>query len=575
MYRKRITKQTLKKSTAVLTASTLILGGSSAVFAASSYQETEKEALSALTESMAEGWDKSLDEYGTAKQGEKADISLNLEDAGRSILGLMVPVDLSWLNNIGMDMDVAIEDAVEAVDAEIYVNDTTVGTMRILLDLASMVEYIQIPEISESYLKADLLEENTIDVENGDGSDSVEIDEEAFEKSAQITEAIMSDPEAYLPDGATMKEILDRYVTMLLDYLKEGPSVEETVSVSGIGQDCTVYEGQMTEKDAVDFVKEALTAAKEDEQLKELIESWQEFAEDTQDLYGDFQKAVEDALADLETEEELSETEYISSKIWVSEQGKIVGREFAVCEGIDSEPLFTWKNPHKDDASGLLIELNSDEGVLSLGGSGETKDGKMNGSYDIASDGVIVANVVMEDYDLETAKAGYPNGSFTVSFPQGDVEESESAYNPLANFSLVLNLISDEASDTSEIELSVLSAGVSLGSLKINGSLSEGMEIPDIEKAGTIYDAANEADMEAYAEELDFGTILDNARTAGVPEALVAQLDEALQSALSGEEETDLTEDGDASPEENQEDAAEEEEPEKEETEAEENGAKS
>lgn len=558
MYRKRITKQVLKKSTAVLTASSLILAGSSTVFAAASYQEAEKEALTALTESMAKGWDKSLDEYGTAQQGAKADLSLHLEEAGRSILGLMVPVDMSWLNNIGMDMDISIEDAMEAIDAKIYVNDATVGTMRVLLDLATMVEYIQIPEISESYLKADITQANTLDVDNGDGSVPVEVDEEALEKSAQITEAIMSDPEAYMPDGATMKELLDRYGTILLNHIEEGPSVEETVSVSGIGQDCTVYEGQINQKDAMDFVKEALTTAKDDEQLKALIESWQGFAEDTEDLYGDFQKAVEEALADMETEEEISDTEYISSKIWVSEEGRIVGREFAVCEGIDSEPVFTWKNPHKDDASGLLIELNSDGSVISLSGSGETKDGKMNGSYDIAADGVIAATVAMENYDVETAKAGYPNGTFNISFPQGNVDESESSYNPLANFSLVLNLVSDEASGSSEIELSVMSAGVSLGSLKISGAPGEGTEIPDMEKAGTIYDVTNEADMEAYAAELDFGTILENARAAGVPEDLVTQLDAALQSALSGEsEEAGLAEAADNPAEENPEEAAE------------------
>ena len=43
----------------------------------------------------------------------------------------------------------------------------------------------------------------------------------------------------------------------------------------------------------------------------------------------------------------------------------------------------------------------------------------------------------------------------------------------------------------------------------------------------------SEEDMMAYLQGMDWSSLLDNARAAGIPEELVTQIDEALQAAVS------------------------------------------
>ncbi len=141
-----------------------------------------------------------------------------------------------------------------------------------------------------------------------------------------------------------------------------------------------------------------------------------------------------------------------------------------------------------------------------------------------------MANVEMENYDTQAAENGKLDGTFRLSFPQP--EGDETAYNPFQNFVLVLNIASDANAGMGELELTLESAGVSLGSLKITGSQGEGIEIPDLEKLDKVYDLENESDVASYLDEVNWDSILENACKAGVPEELVTQFDSLIRSAL-------------------------------------------
>ena len=98
------TKKLLKKMTAGIAASALILSGSSTVFAAGSYQETEKGALDKLVSGVEAYLDTYAEELDKAKAGSKATLTLTAEDAGKSLLGMASGMDFSWLNTVSMDI---------------------------------------------------------------------------------------------------------------------------------------------------------------------------------------------------------------------------------------------------------------------------------------------------------------------------------------------------------------------------------------------------------------------------------------------------------------------------------------
>lgn len=515
MYQKRKTNLLMKKSAAIVTAATMVMSVPvTAMAEGTAYQDRERAALKSLCESLVKDWDVSLEKTTEGGNYGKMDMTLTLNAAGQSIVGMMTQMDASWLKSIGLNMDVSIADSKEAVKADVLLNDTGIGTMNVLLDILKEVEYIQIPELSPSWIKADL--------------DVTANGEEVSTESMEAIMGIASDPSLLLPEGKTVSELLERYGNIVIDHMQEGSSTDESVSIDGISEDCTLLEGQIFQNDLREMVQELLTTAQGDEQLKGLLAKWSEAMPEAGDLNEQFQSFAEDTLAELNESDDTDETndEYLVSRIWVNGDDKIVGREFAVCEGIDTEAVLTWKAPSNGDATGFLFDMQSDGSGFSLIGSGRSTEGVKNGNYSFAMDGVTVMDIVMESESANSAV-------YTVTFPQGETEEE---YNPLSMFSLVLTTDSDETGDNVEMNLEVLSSGASLGELNIQVSNStEAVEAVSEEDMETVYDALNDEDMAAYEEEMNFDTILANVESAGVPADLVSVLEQSIEAAMNGE----------------------------------------
>lgn len=513
------TKKLLKKMTAGIAASALILSGGSTVFAAGSYQETEKGALDKLVSGAEAYLDTYAAELDKAKAGSKATLTLTAEDAGKSLLGMVSGMDFSWLNTIAMDMDVTIQDGVEAMAVDFLVNDSALCTMNVMVDMAGLAEYIQIPELSQSWMSMPLMVTAT-------DASGAEISDEAMQQYFQAMSEIMD----LVPDSETVGTLIDRYGNLIIDNLAEGSSMEEAVSVEGISEDCTVYEGYLTEENLGTIAEAVLTAAKDDQELKSLFDSWTEAGAISGDLYNQMQTGIDSLLADLSEDPEASDDAILTSKVWTNADGKIVGRELAVTDGTDSIPVFTWKNPSQDGNSALLIELSSGTESLTLTGSGQTAEGLLNGSYLAAYNGVEVADFEVENLEISPEKTGYYNGTITVSFPNNGTEEEP---NPLSGFGAVINMISDAEAETSQIDLSVTSSGAPLATLSMTSGYGEGAETTDPSSLGETLSMDSEEDMMAYLQGMDWSSLLDNARAAGIPEELVTQIDEALQAAVS------------------------------------------
>ena len=512
----------LKKAAAVVSASALILSGVSPVLAADTYADLEKKAIASLGEGLGETLEMGAQQAGDTGSRAKVDYTLRVEDAGRSMLGMLSSTDLSWLKDIMLTMNVEVKDGVEAVDADLLLNGEYLTKLSMFIDFMTFEEYFAFPDFSDSYLKVSMDSEEAGDMPKG---------------VMQWLGEYAEDPYAMLPENAEAAELVKKYGDMIVDGMQEGPSVEETVSVEGIGEDCTVYEGQIYQADAVEILKNVLNAAKEDETLKKLLESGAEAA-GTEDIYGEFTSGIESLLSDLEgaqTDEESADS-YMASRIWVNSEGNIVGRQLCSCEGVESQPLITWKNPSNGDQSALLLEFGTDDSsTITLTGTGTTAGSIMSGEYELLMDSVPFVNVKMEDFDLDAAKTGYPAGRFTLGFAAGDGESAEE--NILASFSLIVDIISDKDAGTCSFEIALASSGVPLVTLIISGSKGEGVEVPDLSALGTVYDMTSESDMDSYLGELNWNSLLDNAGKAGVPEELVSQLDTMIQDAISGETE--------------------------------------
>ena len=559
-------KKWLRKTTAICTAA--LLGTAvipSTAFAADDYASIEKNAWAEEVKNMASAYAASIEESQALVSGMQSDISLKIEDSGRSLLGFVAPFDISWLNDITLANTVSFTDGKEGLLMKVLLNDNQICSLEYYLDPESQDVYMRIPELSDKYFKTNLKEaadqqasniESDIEELTPDDTD-VDIPTDnfasAYSDSISLSASLMSDLSSALPEASVIEALLDKYGSMLFDNLTEGESSQETLTAGDISQDCTVYEGQISSADAVKTATELLEAAKSDSDIESILNTWNDKLSSDENLYESFTTAVDkglNALKDTDTSD--SEDSYLSTKIWVDENGRIAGRSLEIQEGDTTTPILTWQMPENGSDFGYLLTIASDDiNTYSLSGSGQIDGDKLNGTYELSLADSISAIIEVKDYDTVSAKEGNLNGNYKITFPSSDTDNEDDYYSSvLENFALVLDLNSEK--DSGSVALSIENAGSTLGTLSITGGAGEAVEIPDLASLKDVYDANNNDDMNAYAATLDFTSIMDNLSKAGVPDEVITYIlsggsateDSSDTKASENSETSDNTSDG-------------------------------
>lgn len=559
-------KKWLRKTTAICTAA--LLGTAvipSTAFAADDYASIEKNAWAEEVKNMVSSYAASIEESQALVSGMQSDISLKIEDSGRSLLGFVAPFDISWLNDITLANTVSFTDGKEGLLMKVLLNDNQICSLEYYLDPESQDVYMRIPELSDKYFKTNLKEaadqqasniESDIEELTPDDTD-VDIPTDnfasAYSDSISLSASLMSDLSSALPEASVIETLLDKYGSMLFDNLTEGESSQETLTAGDISQDCTVYEGQISSEDAVKTATELLEAAKSDSDIESILNTWNDKLSSDENLYESFTTAVDkglNALKDTDTSD--SEDSYLSTKIWVDENGRIAGRALEIQEGDTTTPILTWQMPENGSDFGYLLTIASDDiNTYSLSGSGQIDGDKLNGTYELSLADSISAIIEVKDYDTVSAKEGNLNGNYKITFPSSDTDNEDDYYSSiLENFALVLDLNSEK--DSGSVALSIENAGSTLGTLSITGGAGEAVEIPDLASLKDVYDANNNDDMNAYAATLDFTSIMDNLSKAGVPDEVITYIlsggsateDSSDTKASENSETSDNTSDG-------------------------------
>lgn len=310
-------------------------------------------------------------------------------------------------------------------------------------------------------------------------------------------------------EGILMKVLLNDNKICTLEYYLDPDS-----------QDIYMRIPELSDK----YFKTNLEEAKSDSDIENILDTWTEKLSSNEDLHESFTKAVEDGLdflKDADTGD--SDDSHLNTRIWVDETGRIAGRKIEFQEGDKITPVLNWQMTRDGSDFGYLLSIETDDsGTLSLSGSGQIDGGKLNGTYKISQDDTAAAVIEVKDYDTESAKEGYLNGNYTITFPADSSEDTDSSLSMLKNFALVLDL--NSAKDSGSVALSVESAGSTLGSFTVTSGTGESVKIPDLTALGDVYDVTNEDDMSAYAATLDPTTLMDNLSNAGVPDEVITYI---------------------------------------------------
>lgn len=528
-------KKWLRKTTALCAAA--VLGAAavpSAAFGADSYSAAEKEAWAKSVAEFTSAYAESMNSSETLMSGAQADISLKLEDSGRSLLGFLVPDDISWADSLVLSTTSSFVDGKEGILMKVLLNDTQICTIEYYLDPETQDIFMKIPELSDKYIKVNLkeaaeiqaksLEEATSDLSDDlDSAVTASSDFiEGYSAGLNASVSLFSDLSASMPEGSVLEELLNKYGTLIFDNVAEGESSQDTLTAGDVSADCTVYEGQITLENGVKMANAILSEAKSDKELEGILSNWAQLLPDSEDLYDQFIKAIDTGLDSLKDVDTSDTDSYLSTRIWVDGNGDIAGRELGIHEGDTDTPILTWKMPKADSDFGYLLSVTADDSSFELSGSGKIENDKLNGTYTFSQDSSPVVNIEVKDYDVASEKEGNLNGTYTITFAEDMANEDAAA---LQNFALIMDISS--AKDTGSISLSVTSGGSTLGTLSITSGAGETVDIPDLSSITESYSAYDEDAMTAYAATMDFTEILSNLSDAGVP-------DEVITSILSG-----------------------------------------
>lgn len=526
-----------RKITAIILAS---LMGISAVpataWAADSYKETEKAAFAKAIQEMGADYAQDLAQIGDGAVKGNAEIKLSLDDGGKAILGMLTPVDISWLEDASMDTKVNLNEGIMIETMDVKVNGTKICTIEYYFDTENSEVYMRIPELNEGYIKMNM-EQMTQEAE-------AEMEEEGMDSSFSTSMDLADAMNSYfstldnLPEADALTSILTRYSDIIFDNMTDGENPGTQSSAAGdVSQELTVLEGHVTQAEAQPMFQQILDTAKTDEELKGLIESWTEAMNDPEYSYDTFLQAIEDLEKDLDGEIDESDTSGFVLRAWVDDNGEVVGREVLADDGEQEESLFSYLCTTDGDQRGFSFTMGSDEDSVGLYGSGTLSGDVLSGTYTFTSGGEDAAVIEVADYDTKAVENGIWKGTYTISGAPIEDEDGNS-YDPFGGMQLIFTTDGKDENNM-EWNLTLAANGVSLGALSITGgNEGEDLEAVDFASLTDVYDFSNDADVEKFGEDVNMDTITANLTSAGMPDGWL----ESVMEAASGSGAEEITE---------------------------------
>lgn len=468
--------------------------------------EVYGEILAALGDSSA----------ATQTGGAKVNMTLTVGDTAldlfeQAIFAGPAPVDISFLKEINLDLDVGMDGQKQAIQMALGLKGQHIITANLLMNMADSVMHIGLPELNDQWLKIES-GENVPNVITGGMSSTAML--------AELADA--------LPDAETLTKVLDRYLAIVLAGLKNVDQTTTTLEVGGVKQECTVLTLKLNEEDAMNIVKNVLNKAKDDTDLKKIIvDVCDAFVEMSgmdgsgEDAYIDFKETVMDLLAELEAETEFDTESFIQVDTYVDKNHNVIGMKMYGMSEQDSERgmvyFYSLTEGNKTAFEFVVPSDVDDTDDFKISGTGTKTGGKTSGTYTVTMQGMDMVTVKIADLTEET-------GTITLApnmdmFP-GEVEDM------LGELALEIKVSADG------IALNILGDNEQLLGIALKAVDSDG---PSLDAPSNAVDVTDSSAMEKWTEKLVMDKLLENLEKAGAYEffeALFTAVESPKQEAV-------------------------------------------
>lgn len=442
------------------------------------------------------GYSKAVDSFDQVTSANRS-YTVRL-DAGNELKPLMGMIDpsLKGIDNASIFVNTSYDDSIQNVQLKANINDADIATVNASIDMENEEGYLQIPELSDSYI---------------DISDGIEEINDELKSSGVEYQEMLDEVKNTLPDAKTVDKVLNTYVDVAFDNISDVSKSSDKIEAEDVSQSVTALTTTLDGQYAYDTAYEMLETLKDDENIKEIIEnideaSYDEFRDSISDTLDslDSLKDEKDSIDDVEGSADLT--------LYVNGKGEIAGTEVLV--DVDGqEVVVSSVMPRSGSRFGYEMKAEY-EGMelFSLTGSGTLKSDVMNGTFNVSVDdellgdldeyvsgGDNILTIDVKDFDISDSKDGMLNGSFTFST---DAVRQVKGYKLNVEF----------ATTKKETSVAVALLYEDDNYAKVTLTSGEGENLKTLQPSGsdTVYSITDDSDMQDYLSEIDIDAFIDD-----------------------------------------------------------------
>lgn len=421
-------------------------------------------------------------------------------------------IDLSELNSLKVGVNMSIKDTVGSYGLTTAVNKVNLFSANVVMDMDQGEVYLQIPELTKTYLGVDL----------GDYIGDADELLEAQELNKELVKA--------LPKQAEVEKLVNRYLTIALKNMdKVSIGRKNELKVGGIAQKCTELKVTINSKVMQKVAEAVLEEAQDDKKLEKIIVGVVDAAgQDGDEVYEDFMDEVEymldhiDDLGDDDTQ--------IKMSVYVDNKGNIIGLDIEWKDYWDRDNSFSALTARK--GSNIAYELSTVErgkkGIEISGKGKRTKDA-LTGDFEVKANGQSALDLQVKGLDVEKLKKGYINGKIEIALSSKLVNElgAPSAVSSLLkNSSILLDCKSSSNSVNSTVTMKYDGKKMLDATLALKSGKGSKVSIP----SGKSVIMAEDWDdvVDDYLDEIDWDKFLNSLEKTKVFSELADDLEDVL-----------------------------------------------
>lgn len=437
------------------------------------YIATEVKNVKKMAENIGDVYERRVKKLNSQKKGTKKNKTEIKFDMNKELTGSLGKDEIFPVEFL-VDGRNDFEKNRKQMDMECKLGEEKFIGVNMLMDLGKEEFYLQIPQLSSSYLHTSQKEAT-----KQDGNT-----QQNMKKYQNVVTNYLNAP--------TTKKFISNLVTRYGKLIFETPeevSIEKKAeySVNNVKKNMTKVTISVTASDVKAWCGKIVEMARKDKELKKEMIRLGICKED------EYSKLI-DKMERFFKENEEKDFGKLVMDVWVDSRGNIVGREIFTLDGDKKESGFYYFTDKQDETDYLEISIYNveDNEAFIIKGSGKEEESGYKGEAVLDSkEGSSTQTRAKLSFDnikaIDKKNSAY-NGNFTLEFDS------------FSGGKLQITLTGEEEKQNIKMEASV--NGEKLGFVEMNQSVEECEAIAYPPK-GTIFDMQKTEDMEKYMAEMD------------------------------------------------------------------------